>query len=247
MSTPAYAAVGTLPLSASIWSRLARRGVEVKQGDDEDGDRHAARIETALMALFRDERDEGSFQALYEASSPRLLTWIASLLGGRRREIDPLEVLQDAYVNIYRYAQSFRDEEVKSFRVWSRTIVGNLIRRSRMTSAVRSIDALPEGSAEPLDRRASPAESLAQAEATRLVARGWMIVLLQYAAAFAELGPRDRLALELVEVDGLSYAEAGRRLKVGMSNMKMIMFRSRRRIRDQIARRFESRGRRLAG
>jgi DNA-directed RNA polymerase specialized sigma24 family protein len=42
------------------------------------------------------------------------------------------------------------------------------------------------------------------------------------------------LALELVELEGLSYAEAGARLHVGISNMKMIMFRARRRLRAKI-------------
>ena len=36
--------------------------------------------------------------------------------------------------------------------------------------------------------------------------------------------------VHLVEVEGLSYQEAGRILQVGRSNMKMIVFRSRKRI-----------------
>lgn len=63
-----------------------------------------------------------------------------------------------------------------------------------------------------------------------------MILLLHYAAAWEKLSTRDRAALEMIEVQGLSYAEAGRRLKVGRSNMKMIMFRSRKRIRTLILR-----------
>ena len=55
------------------------------------------------------------------------------------------------------------------------------------------------------------------------------------------LGERDRAALHMVEVEGLTYAEAGRRLGVGRSNMKMIMFRSRKRIRAHIQRAMEGR------
>jgi DNA-directed RNA polymerase specialized sigma24 family protein len=66
-----------------------------------------------------------------------------------------------------------------------------------------------------------------EAEKLRIV---WMLFLQHYAAAFDSLSPRDRRALELVEVDELSYAETGQRLGVGPSNMKMIMLRARRRL-----------------
>jgi DNA-directed RNA polymerase specialized sigma24 family protein len=229
--------VRRLPLDASVLRRLRDRGVFVELEPGEDAERFEARLETALMALFRDERDEGAFQALYDYSRARLLLWVAGLIGPRRRDPDPLEILQDAYVNIYRYAGTFRAEEPRSFRVWSRTIVGNLVRRSRQPRAARSLDALPDGVAEPVDRGASPAEALVRGEDARAMSRAWLIVLLQYAAAYDELSPRDRLALDMIEVQGLSYAEAGRRLRVGISNMKMIMFRSRRRIRALISQR----------
>jgi len=227
----------TLPIPTA--SRLHRRGVALGPLDGEDLDRCDARLDTELMALFRDEGDEQAFAALYEHSRARLLSWVFSLAGARPGDPDPREILQDAYVNIYRYARSFRNEDAKSFRVWSRTIVGNLVRRARQRARVRPLSDLPEGSAEPVDHRASPAETLVHEEDARATARAWMIVLLQYAAAYERLSERDRLALELIEIQGLSYADAGAQLKVGPSNMKMIMFRSRRRIRAQIARCFE--------
>lgn len=231
--------VRRLPLNASVLRRLRDRGVSLDLELDEDPDRFDARMETELMALFRDESDEAAFQALYDHAKGRLLVWIGGLLGGRRREPDPLEILQDAFVNIYRYASSFRADDAKSFRVWSRTIVGNLIRRSRSPSFARSLDALPEGVSEPIDRRASPAEELVRSEDVRSTGQAWFIVLMQYAAAYEGLSARDRSALDMIEVQGLSYAEACTRLSVGLSNMKMIMFRSRRRIRSLIAQRFD--------
>ncbi|MBL8860248.1 MAG: RNA polymerase sigma factor [Planctomycetes bacterium] len=227
-------------LNTLVARRLHGRGVSLLTRSGEDTDRFDARIETALMALFRDEGDDGAFQALYDHARGRLLVWIAGLLGTRRSDTDPAEVLQDTFVNIYRYAGSFRDEDAKSFRVWSRTIAGNLVRRARHRQRVRPLADLPEGTAEPIDRRDSPADAMVHDEDARTTGRAWMIVLLQYAAAYERLSQRDRVALDLVEVQGLSYAEAGARLKVGLSNMKMIMFRSRRRIRSQIAARFEA-------
>jgi DNA-directed RNA polymerase specialized sigma24 family protein len=70
-----------------------------------------------------------------------------------------------------------------------------------------------------------------------------MIVIHQYSLAWSELGERDRAAIDLIEVQGLSYAKAGLRLHVGLSNMKLIMFRARRRIRARIAVALGGRGR----
>lgn len=227
--------------SLVVLRRLRERGVVLEAQPGAEGESQEGRIETALMALFRDEGDEGAFAALYEFTRARLLAWITSLTGSKRGAPDPLEILQDAYVNIYRYARSFRDEEPRSFRVWSRTIVGNLVRRARQGPRTRSLDAFPEGGEEPADPRVDPADALVRAEDEHAAVGAWTIVLLQYAAAYEHLSARDRRALELIEVQGLSYAEAGGHLGVGLSNMKMIMFRSRRRIRAMMAKNFESR------
>jgi RNA polymerase sigma factor (sigma-70 family) len=229
-----------LPLHAPVLRRLRRRGVTLQATSEDAGELFESRLETELMALFRDEGDDAAFQALYDYTRGRMLIWIAGLLGSRRAAPDPLEILQDTYVNIYRYARSFRNEDPRSFRVWSRTIAGNLVRRARQPSAARSFDDLPQGRSEPVDQRVSPAEALVHEEEAGRTARAWLIVLLQYAAAYERLSARDREALDMIEVQGLSYAEAGARLKVGLSNMKMIMFRSRRRIRSLIAQRFDS-------
>ena len=200
----------------------------------EDPESFETRLETALMALFRDRRGEAEFQTLYDYSSGSLLVWISSLMAGRWPAPDPLEILQDTFVSIYRYAGGFRDEQPRNFRVWSRTIASNLLRRARFRGVETSFQALPEGLREPADARGGPSEDLVLAEERRAVLRAWLIVLSQYAAACEVLPPRDRLALDLIEVQELSYAEAAARLGVGPSNMKMIMFRARKRIRASI-------------
>lgn len=234
-----------LPRHLPSLRALEERGVGLARDGEESAEDHQARLETALMALFRDRRGEGEFQALYEHASPALLSWIAGVLQSRRSfgraSLDPLEVLQDTFVNVYRYAGGFRDDHGASFRVWSRRIASNLIRRGALHGRGRSLQALPEGRQEPTDRRAGPAEGLLIDEERRSLSLAWMIVLMQYAAAYQALGERDRRALDLIEVEGLSYAEASRRLRVGLSNMKMILFRARRRIRARIGALLEAR------
>jgi RNA polymerase sigma factor (sigma-70 family) len=234
-----------LPRNLHVLRQLELRGVAVHSG----GELSPEGLETGLMALFRDTRGELAFQELYEASRAGLLQWIVQVSHGRVQAADPLELLQDTFVNIYRYAAGFRDESAHSFRVWSRTIAGNLIRRRRREAASRRLRSLPEGPFEPADARSGPHESIVAEEDRRLAARAWMLLLQQYALAYAQLSEREQRALDLIEVRGWSYAETAAVLRVGSSNMKMILFRARRRIRKSIAIAFDRRAerRRIAG
>jgi RNA polymerase sigma-70 factor, ECF subfamily len=196
--------------------------------------------ETRLMTLFRERRGSLEFQALYEFASASLLAWIAGQIRGRRLSLDPQELLQDTFVNIYRYAGGFRDERSASFRVWSRRIAMNVVRRASPRSGTGiSWQSLAEGAHEPADRRSGPIEQACRGEEARSLDRAWMLLLSLHAAAFSTLRDRERRALDLIEIHGYSYAEAAAELGVGPSNMKMIVFRARKRIRREIARRLE--------
>lgn len=186
------------------------------------------------MLAFQASGSSDDFEALYDQARGPLLLWIGSLATGRRGGVEPTELLQDAFVNVYRYAQSFRASGPRSFRVWSRTIAGNLVRRSRFERR-RSFQDMPEGLQEPTDRRPGPATDLLDVEDRRLLERAWVLLLSRYAAAYEQLSPRDQRALYLVEVENTSYQDACVTLRVGLSNLKMILFRARRRIRAAIA------------
>lgn len=214
--------------------RLRRRDPDCELRDGESPEEHAARVETRLMLAFQESGSSEDFEALYEQARGPLLIWIASLATGRRAGVDATELLQDTFVNVYRYAASFREHGPRSFRVWSRTIAGNLVRRSRF-SRRQSLQDMPEGLQEPTDRRAGPAAELLEDEDSRNLRHAWLLLLVRYAAAYDQLSERDRVALRLVEVEELSYQDACRRLRVGLSNLKMILFRARRRIRAAIA------------
>jgi RNA polymerase sigma-70 factor, ECF subfamily len=221
-----------LPTNRRILGYLRRRGVGLELEEGESKDTFQARMETALMALFRDRRGEEEFQALYEYARPTVIS--AALRGGSGR-LDPAEVCQDTFVNIYRYAAGFRDEHPRSFKAWVRAIARNVIRRQLSNHSRPPLLPLPDGRAEPVDRRPGPRAIASIEEERGALTQAWSLLLLHYAAAWEELSPRDREALQLVEVEGLSYQEGCERLGVGMSNMKMIMFRARRRIRARIA------------
>jgi RNA polymerase sigma factor (sigma-70 family) len=188
------------------------------------------------MVRFRDRRGQEDFQALYDFTRGELLSWMTVLVRGRRLKQDPLDLLQDTYVNIYRYAGGFREERASSFRVWSRMIATNVVRRAMKRGREWKLEDFPQGLAEPADGHAGPRDQLSYEEDARFLARSWMLLLGHYAHAVGALRERDRRALDLIEVQGLSYSEAARELRVGPLNMKMIVFRARKRIRAEVGR-----------
>jgi RNA polymerase sigma factor (sigma-70 family) len=212
-----------------VVAQLERRGVAPVRTPSETYDQFENRLGTALMALYRDAREPAAFDALYRFTGPGVLLWIRSLLGREPASLDPAEVLQDTFVNVYRYPGAFRDEHGGSFRVWVRTIAGNVVRRAALARARATPQEL-ETASELEDHARGPAQAMVDEDESQRLRRAWVLLLCFYARAWEELGQRDRRTLHLVEVEGLSYQEAGRILEVGRSSMKMIVFRSRRRI-----------------
>ncbi len=223
-----------LPRNPLVRRRLERRGVDLELLQGETSETFQARIDTALMALFRDSRRHEDFQALYEYSGAGLRRQIMMGLRGQGGRLDPQELTQDVFVNIYRYSAGFRDEHSRSFKAWAQAISRNIIRRHISSRPHSTLQDLPEGLAEPADLRVGPDACASLCEERESLLGAWNLLLMHYAAAWSELSPRDREALTLVEVDGKSYAETCELLGVGMSNMKMIMFRARKRIRARI-------------
>jgi RNA polymerase sigma factor (sigma-70 family) len=214
--------------------RLRQRGVRLRATDGEDFATHRARLETALLALFRDERQAADFEALHGFTAARLVSSIGRELRGGAQRLDPVDLMQDVFINVYRYAGSFRDERPHSFQVWIGAIARNIVRREMSRPRAASLQAFPDDLQEPADLRLGPIGLLQSVEDQQALRTAWLIFLGHYNAAYATLGARDQRALELVEVDERSYKECCELLDVGMSNMKMIMFRARKRIQAQM-------------
>jgi RNA polymerase sigma factor (sigma-70 family) len=209
--------------------------VALGRQEGESPDQHRDRLDTALMALWRDTGEEVAFEALYAHACDRVLLWLRWLGRGEGVGPDPSDLLQDTFVNVYRYGRGFRDDGPSSFRSWVRTIAGNALRRATTRGRPRhrgelSLEDLPDGHGEPADPGRGPHLRLVEGEERKALAEAWLLFLAHYVRAYAGLSPRDRRALRLVEVQGLSYAQTCARLGVSGSNMKMIMLRARRRL-----------------
>jgi RNA polymerase sigma factor (sigma-70 family) len=218
-------------LGSEVLDQLCARGCDPERRPGETADGHLDRIDTALMAWFRDSGRREAFDALYRHSHARVWTWLRWVVAEQRAKLDPIELLQDTYVNVYRYARGFRSDHGGSFRVWVRTIASNVVRRTRSVAArLRHVSADDHAFLVADSEHRSPQARAMEGEEAQGLRGACAILLQHYLAAFERLSPRDRRALELVEVQGLSYAQACDVLGVGPSNMKMIMLRARRRL-----------------
>jgi RNA polymerase sigma-70 factor (ECF subfamily) len=193
------------------------------------------------MDRFRRTGDRAVFDDLVQRNAPMLRRMILSRLRGSSAAIDVNDVLQDTFFNIYRYPSRFRADRPAAFRVWASTIVRNTVHRHLRRAMRRGVRS--ESSADLLllspDPGPSPAEELVSSDEVRTASSCFALLLLAWSAAYHELRERDRRVLQLVEVEGLPYRDAAAALGVRPGNLKMLVFRARRRIAARIAGAFE--------
>ena len=235
-SLPETVVAPPMSLAEEVRLALESRGCDVERRAAESIEQHLDRLDTALMAWFRDSGAREAFDALYRHSHARVVSWLRWVVAEQRARLDPVELLQDTFVNVYRYSRGFRADHGGSFRVWVRTIAANVVRRARSVAArLRFVSSERDLLIAVESEHRSPQSRVMDGEETRGLRDAYLILLQHYLAAFEQLSERDRRALELVELEGLSYAQVCDVLNVGHSNMKMIMLRARRRLLQRMA------------
>jgi len=198
-------------------------------------------LSTRLMEAFRDHRCRASFGLLYELNGSHLLVQVAGRLRRYSSQADPGDVLQEVFFNVYRYPHRFDSRREDAFRVWSAMIVRNTVlkhlrsqgRGGRVEVALDDIGELP------LAVDASPLSGVLEREEGQACGRAYITYLQLYLRFFTQLSERERRALHLVEVDRVSYREAAELLGVRMENLKMVIFRARRKIHRSMRRVFD--------
>lgn len=197
-------------------------------------DRHPPsldRIMSELMALFQQTRSTEAFTLLYQASWRSFLGEIRSTLRRYGSRSDPWDVLQEVYLCIYRYPHRFRPEKERAFRNWARAVVRNAVwkqlrRNARGGRAFPLSEEIPDRLVE-----SDPLRSLERKEGERSLRRTYLLTLALYLAAYhTRLKPREKKALHLVEVEGLSYRAAATRMRIKPENFKMVVCRARKKI-----------------
>jgi len=202
------------------------------EAESEPGEETRDRLHTRLMEVYRNHRSGGAFALLYDLNHRLFFCTIYSRARRYGYLVDASDVLQEVFLNIYRYPDRFKSEKAASFRNWAHTIIRNTLLKSlrwqaRTSSAELGVEDLSERS----DVRArSPLRTAIQAESQVETQHSYAICLHLYLAMFNQLSAKERRALELVEVEDRSYRETAEDLGIKLENLKMVIFRARKKI-----------------
>lgn len=188
-------------------------------------------LSTCLMETYKNTGDTAVFALLFELNQPVFLVALQSHLRRAICRIDAADVLQEVFLNIYRYPHRFVSDRADAFRNWGHRIVRNtLLKFLRGESRVqrqRSID----DDFQCVDERArSPLRAATDGEGAELVNLAYVLYLELYLLHFGRLSPKEQRALTLVEVEERSYRDTALELGIKVENLKMVVFRGRRKI-----------------
>lgn len=192
---------------------------------------------TALMDLYRRDRDDEAFETLIALVRPRMFARVRSRIRCLGASMDPHEVLQDVVINVYRYPDRFDGRRPGAFRAWSSTIVDNTIRRHlrrRKRGAEVQLQPIEILSNAPCARSHEPSRRAETSEECRNALGAMQYFLVVYLDAYRSLSDRERFVLQMVEVRGMRYAQLAEVLGIRPEALKMVVFRARRRIADRI-------------
>jgi RNA polymerase sigma-70 factor (ECF subfamily) len=189
-------------------------------------------ISTALMACFQRGGDRQVFALLYERNARSFLQAIQAKLRRSVSRVDAGDVLQEVFLNIYRYPNKFDASRADAFRNWGHRIARNtllkFLKRETRRARVQYLD--EDLGARPDEEARAPLRSAQDAESAQVVDRAYVLYLTLYLANFRQLAEREQRALVMVEVEGRSYKSAAAELGIRLENLKMVVFRGRRKL-----------------
>ncbi len=200
-------------------------------------------ISTRLMEVFKGDRSRGCFGLLYELNGQHLHAQVCGRLRRYASRADGGDVLQEVFFNVYRYPHRFNSAREDAFRVWSAMIVRNTVLKhlrslSRGGRAEVAFDDIPDQAA---PGAVSPISDAIESESRVECVKVYLTYLQLYLKFYAMLSEREQLALRLVEVENKSYRDAAAQLEIKLENLKMVIFRARRKIHRSMKRVFEGR------
>ena len=217
----------------------------IDQGDHLGGERTVESIRdavsTRLMEVFKADRSRGCFGLLYELNGAHLLTQVSARLRRYASRADGRDVLQEVFFNVYRYPHRFDSSREDAFRVWSAMIVRNTVLKHLRSQGRGGRAEVPfeDLSDQPESSGRTPVGDVLEREQTEQCARVYVTYLQLYLRFYSMLSDRERRALHLVEVEDASYRAAAADLGIKLENLKMVIFRARRKIHRAMRRVFD--------
>ncbi len=189
-------------------------------------------LSTCLMDCYRNTGDAQVFAMLHDLNEASFRQAVQYKVRRSASSVDPHDVVQEVFLNIYRYPHRFVAEKADSFRNWGHRIVRNTLlkflkgetRRSRFTTLEEDLGQRADVTMRTPYRSASEAETAVHAD------RAYLVYLNLYLIHFQRLSDKERRALTMVEVEDRSYKDAATELGIRLENLKMVIFRGRRKV-----------------
>lgn len=222
-------------------ARAEKRLVVIVDELEREPDSVRDAVSTGLMELFRLHQSRASFGLLFELNQHHLLLQVHARLRRYQGKVDANDVLQEVFFNIYRYPHRFDCTREDAFRVWTATIVRNTVlkclrslnRGGRTEVPFEDLSEHPEG------RQSSPLGGALERESIHECNRVYLVYLQLYLHFYSQLSERERRAIHMVEVEERSYREAAAELGIKLENLKMVIFRARKKIHRSMRRVFD--------
>ncbi len=210
------ASEGTAPKSLNRQASETSKAVE--EVDRQDGDSELVRRVQA--------GDQAAFRGLFDRYHRRVF---AVALGVVKNQDDALDVVQEAFVKVHKHIGGFQGSS--SFYTWLYRIAMNLaidhVRRTRKVvefdERVNKDDATSAGAILPQLTHDNPSKTVSRHELSG-----------QIRAALETLPEYHRAVILLREVEGLSYEEMSKVLKVPKGTIMSRLFHARRKMQQQL-------------
>jgi RNA polymerase sigma factor (sigma-70 family) len=189
-------------------------------------------VSTSLMDCFKDSGNSAVFALLFELNRASFLYAIQCNLRRSYMHVDAQDVLQEVFLNIFRYPHRFQADKADAFRGWGHRIARNtLLKFLKGQARLSRIQGIDEETVLPEDLRSRrPDRAASDAESASVVNQAYLMYLQLYMLHFGKLSAKERRALTMVEVDGRSYRDAADELGIRLENLKMVIFRGRRKV-----------------
>jgi RNA polymerase sigma factor (sigma-70 family) len=189
-------------------------------------------LHTGLMTAYQRTGCKEVFALLFELNRSTWLRAIKHRLHGRGGGVEAEDILQEAVLNMMRYPHRFRGDHAEALRNWSHGIIRNTVATLNRRPALQplSIDT-EDASQEPQDRcHGTPERAASEHERAVIVDQAYLMFLALYLAHYQRLSPMAQRLLAGVEVEGSGYRELAAQTGLPVTNLKMVVFRGRRRI-----------------
>lgn len=181
-----------------------------------------ADVPVALIERCQDQ-DAAAYDELFEFIHMDLFRWIFSMV---RNEDDTMEIMQEVCIRIYRHLPRLQDPQ--KFKGWASRMIVNQVNTWRVKANRTRLDHLEEG-------YDAPSESLPIQGKTDTNPRAQLSreeTLNQVNAALQELPPKQRIAVELFDIQNYSIKEIASLQECSEGAVKFNIFQGRRKLRD---------------